>query len=131
MLIFFLFLHKNICCGYSLEVPRQGTSKEYLQHMFLWRNKKNISLIPTLIYTYEAGKEGPDQRKCGLTWVCVTHTWQNVSCVMHHMKYLFCQSLCGLDTLTSFSIIFYKGDNFCDFLFPFLYFKPLLKRGLL
>ena len=21
---FFLFLHKNICCGYSLEAPRQG-----------------------------------------------------------------------------------------------------------
>ena len=37
-----LFLHKYICCGYSLEVPWQGTSNEYPQHMFLWRNKKNI-----------------------------------------------------------------------------------------
>ena len=26
--IFFLFLHKNICCGYSLEVPQWGTSNE-------------------------------------------------------------------------------------------------------
>ena len=34
---FFLFLQDNICCGYSLEVPRQGTSNEYPQHMFLWR----------------------------------------------------------------------------------------------
>ena len=41
--IFFLFLHKSICCGYSLEVPQWGTSNEYLQHMFSWRNKKNIN----------------------------------------------------------------------------------------
>ena len=26
VLIFFLFLHENICCGYSLEVPHLGTS---------------------------------------------------------------------------------------------------------
>ena len=47
-IIFFLFLHKiflhkNIFCGYSLEAPRRGASNEYLQHMFLWRNKKNIN----------------------------------------------------------------------------------------
>ena len=53
LLIFFLFLHKNICCGYSLEAPRWGASNEYhnicfhpeIKHMFLWRNKKNIYLI--------------------------------------------------------------------------------------
>ena len=33
-LILFLFLHKNICCGYSLEAPQRGTSNEYPQHMF-------------------------------------------------------------------------------------------------
>ena len=33
-LTFFLFLHENICFGSLLEVPRQGTSDEYLQHMF-------------------------------------------------------------------------------------------------
>ena len=38
--IVFLFLNKNICCGYSLEVPLRGTSNEYPQHMFLLRNKK-------------------------------------------------------------------------------------------
>ena len=27
--IFFLFLHENIHCGYSLEVPQQGASNEY------------------------------------------------------------------------------------------------------
>ena len=36
VLVFFLFLHKNICCGYSLEVPRGGTSNEYPQHMCLF-----------------------------------------------------------------------------------------------
>ena len=50
--VFFLFLDKNICCGYSLEAPHRGASDEYPQHMFSSRNKKNkktIYLIPTLI----------------------------------------------------------------------------------
>ena len=36
---FFLFLHKNICCGYSLEVLHQGASNEYPKHVFManWR----------------------------------------------------------------------------------------------
>ena len=38
----FLFLHKNVCCGYSLGVPQRGTSNEYPQHMLSWRNQKNI-----------------------------------------------------------------------------------------
>ena len=33
--IFFLFLHENICCGYSLEAPRWGASNEYPQHVFM------------------------------------------------------------------------------------------------
>ena len=28
-------LHKNICCGYSLELPRQGDSNEHPQHVFM------------------------------------------------------------------------------------------------
>ena len=32
---------QNIDCGYSLEPPRRGGSKEYPQSMFLNRNKKN------------------------------------------------------------------------------------------
>ena len=42
---FFLLLNKNMCCGYSLEAPRQGASNEYLQHMFLLRNKKDSSIF--------------------------------------------------------------------------------------
>ena len=52
MLISFLFLSENICCGYSLEAPRWGASNEYPQHMFLSRNKENIMWIPPLICSY-------------------------------------------------------------------------------
>ena len=38
---FFLFLLKNVDCGYSLEPPRRGGSKENPQSTFLSRNKKN------------------------------------------------------------------------------------------
>ena len=54
MLISFLFLNKNICCGYSLEAPRWGASNEYPQHMYLSRNKKNIMWIPPFICSYGA-----------------------------------------------------------------------------
>ena len=37
----------------------------------------------------------------------------------------------GLDAFGRFSMIFCKGDNFCDFLFAFLNTKLFLKRGLL
>ena len=39
-----LFLHKNICYGYSLDAPQQGAFNEHKQHMFLQWNKKNIYL---------------------------------------------------------------------------------------
>ena len=32
---------QNIDCGYSLELPRRGSSNEYPQSMFLSRNKEN------------------------------------------------------------------------------------------
>ena len=38
--LFFLFLLKNIACGYSLEAPRRGGSNEYPQSMFsaeMWK----------------------------------------------------------------------------------------------
>ena len=30
---------------YPLEAPRRGASNEYPQHMFLWKNKKDISIF--------------------------------------------------------------------------------------
>ena len=32
---------QNIDCGYSLELPRRGSSNKYPQAMFLSKNKKN------------------------------------------------------------------------------------------
>ena len=45
-IVFFLFLHKNICCGYSLEASHWDASNEYPQHMFSWRNKKIFNTFP-------------------------------------------------------------------------------------
>ena len=55
----------NICCGYSLEMPHRGISNEYPQHMFLWRNKKNIYLDVHLIWIYEM----TDRCRPGGGWV--------------------------------------------------------------
>ena len=52
MLISFIFLNENICCGYSLEAPRRGASNEHTQNMFSSRNKTNIMWIPPLICSY-------------------------------------------------------------------------------
>ena len=41
----FLFLDKNIYCGYSLEAPRRGASNECLHHRFSWRKKNNITFF--------------------------------------------------------------------------------------
>ena len=41
---------------FSLEVPRQGASNEYPQHMFLWRYKKNTN-------TFLLGKKKKKKKK--------------------------------------------------------------------
>ena len=57
-----IFLHKNICCGCSLELPHRGGSNgrqqhircdsiEYPQRLFLWRTEElflNYHQIPSL-----------------------------------------------------------------------------------
>ena len=35
-------LLKNLCCGYSLEAPRQGASNGYVQRSFYEEIRKNI-----------------------------------------------------------------------------------------
>ena len=52
--VFFLFFHENIHCGYSLEAPHLGASDEYPQHMFLWRNKKDTSTFQVFL-SYDVG----------------------------------------------------------------------------
>ena len=68
-IMFSLLLQRNICGGYSLEapnreVPHQGTSSKYPKHMFLWRNKKNISTswirkLEMCQYDTDAPAQGP------------------------------------------------------------------------
>ena len=41
----FQFLHKNICCVYSLEASLQGASNEYPHRIFLWRTGVNYPRI--------------------------------------------------------------------------------------
>ena len=48
-----IFPQKHIL-WYSLEARHGGTSNEYPQHMFLWRNKKNIMWI-TLLHVHVSG----------------------------------------------------------------------------
>ena len=76
LLIFFLFLHDNICCGNSLEAPCQGASNEYPQYMLSWRHKKNIMWIPLLIWSYDLGQ---------CPW-----TKENIQCFTDH--HLLCPS---------------------------------------
>ena len=39
----FLISPQKHMLWYSLEAPHRGASNEYPQHMFSWRNKKNIN----------------------------------------------------------------------------------------
>ena len=79
MLISFLFLHENVCCGYSLEAPHWGTSNEYPQHMFSWRNKKNILWIPPLIYSYVIYMFWLLEETINfLDYLCLGHKWKKV-----------------------------------------------------
>ena len=48
VLVFFLFLHKNICCGYSLEAPFQGASNEYNNICFCGEIRKILCGLPLL-----------------------------------------------------------------------------------
>ena len=43
--IMFLFLLKNIYCGYSLELPRRGGSNKHPQSMFWTEMWKNIRIF--------------------------------------------------------------------------------------
>ena len=45
ILKFFLFLFRNIDCGYLLELPRRGSSNEYPQSMF-WAEIRKLMYTP-------------------------------------------------------------------------------------
>ena len=52
MLIIFLFLRENICCGNSYESPQQGHSKVHPLHMISRINETNINMKCPLIKGY-------------------------------------------------------------------------------
>ena len=53
--LFFLFLLRNIDCGYSLEPPRRGGSNEYPQSMF-WAEIWKISELFIWLFSFFGGK---------------------------------------------------------------------------
>ena len=78
--IFFLFLHKNICCGYSLEAPSQGISNEYPQHkneypqhkLFCGEKRKISSLFEkkiSLIWSYGYESHSAKKHHTVLSWI--------------------------------------------------------------
>ena len=44
-IVFFLFLHENVCCGYSLEAPQWGASNEYHNISFHGEIRKMLVLF--------------------------------------------------------------------------------------
>ena len=57
----FLFLDKNICCGYSLEAPRWGASNEYTTTYYVFIEK----------YRYFLVEKAPYQELWW--WYCMSH----------------------------------------------------------
>ena len=58
-----LFLHKNICCGYSLESPWRGDSNQYPQHTFL------LSFDEIMFQLSSNPYYSPALQKWGLYWI--------------------------------------------------------------
>ena len=54
----FLIVAQNIGCGYTLEPPRRGGSKEYPQSMF-WSKIRKIGIpLQTPVFLYKSGVQG-------------------------------------------------------------------------
>ena len=85
---FSYFVHKNLCCGYSLEAPKWGASNEYPQHyvfvtvVFLTSNHKicfrgeisKLFWIPSLSRAMLRNQSGPSQAKKCLWTTCAKCT---------------------------------------------------------
>ena len=65
---------------YSLEAPCRGASNEYPQHMFSWRNKKNIIWISPLICSYGTEKLFPKFFEI-YSLISVTFPWSKFWCI--------------------------------------------------
>ena len=75
----FLIFAQNIDCGYMLEPPRRGGSKEYPQCMICSKNKKNMytPVYSSFFFYIKVGFKGvyitrtyfPDVYCAAVTWV--------------------------------------------------------------
>ena len=77
----FLYFSKKTCCD-SSEAPYGGTSNEYLQYMFSWRNKKTIymdTLLILLICSYVMSHG-----------ISIKPSFQNEMSFMINIRYLTC-----------------------------------------
>ena len=71
--ILFLFLLKNIDCGYSLELPRRGGSNMYPQYV-LSIKKKNIIFFFTEIFNFYRWKK--IEKSMYIAWACFRNNRQ-------------------------------------------------------
>lgn len=112
-LIFQGFFHSMKCrCGYSLEWLRWGNSKEYPKHTF-WLSANNIRLNADL------RKNASEMFRPFLSIaLCSYFKLRKVPLYSYWnlIWYIFCH----------FIIFVSKGDNFCEFLFAFIYSKSRL-----
>ena len=86
--LFFLFLHENTYCGYSLEVPQQGASNEYPQHMFSYRIKTILVLF------------GRNKAPYLMLWTLRRQTWIFTLCIYpeHTISHLAAQFVLNIST---------------------------------
>ena len=69
--IFFLFLHENICCGYSLEVPSQHTFSWSLQHSFMEIDLEIFSMVILSLRLIQEGQFSvSSERMCTILVNC-------------------------------------------------------------
>ena len=61
----FLISPRKHMLWYSLEAPHQGASNEYPQHIFLWRNKKDINTF--------------GMKKASYQELCLLSMWRSVA----------------------------------------------------
>ena len=95
--------HKNLCCGCSLESLREGDSNEIPQHRFIWRNKQNYHLIIIKYAPYFFCCDAKGWKG----WACLfcSHLHQQVSSFKCSVTKAY---LSMLDYILS--MLHYKGD---------------------
>ena len=114
--IIFHILLKRIDYGCSLEPPHRGGSNEYPQSLFwagIWKKNQIFFYLKIVLF---------------LGWKNLIYLNRRVFVMLNNE---YPSDLRETDTLSSFSVIVVRGDNFYDFVFGFLHTMIHLKRSLL